>query len=538
MAELDSALKKRAEAAEQKRQAFAALMRDIYAFAMPERDAWRAYGLGQDRQAPRVYDSTAVIAAGRFANRLQQALFPPQQRWAMLALPPEMARRDAGDVARDLEAATDLMFAQIHASNFDQVINEWALDLAAGVGTLLVENGRQATRRPGAPLLRFQAVPSGLVAFDEGPLGTVEGVFVRQSIPARLVGRTYPDGVLPRRIAELAREDPERPVELLQATVYDPEEDRWRMTIAERGEWEVIAERRYRTSPWIVTRWSKSPGEAHGRGPLAAALPDIRVLNKLMELTLAAASLAVYGVWTVADDGVINPAAIRIQPGAVIPVRSNGGAAGPSIAPLRAAADFAVARELMERLQVSIRQTMFDTPLPPEIQTGITATEIMERMRLFQQDTGAFGRLQADAVQPLVVRVADILDEAGLLSGERFAGLAELLRADEVRVRAVSPLAQAQDRADVQAVMGFLAGATSLGPIGQDIIARGVALDRVGPWLAERGGVPADLIPTAEELAAREAAAAERRSAEAALASPVLAQAVGNLAPAMAAGGA
>ncbi|MFN7000503.1 MAG: portal protein, partial [Elioraea tepidiphila] len=531
------ALIRRVEVAERKRDAFAALMRDIYAFAMPERDAWNAYGYGADRQV-KVYDSTAVIAAGRFANRLQQALFPPQQRWAMLALPPEMARRDGGDVARDLDAATELMFAHIHASNFDQTINEWALDLAAGVGCLLVENGRQASRRPGAPLLRFQAVPSGLVAFDEGPLGTVEGVFVRQSIPARLVGRTYPDATVPPRVAEMARRDPEKPVELLQATVYDPDEDRWRMVVAERGEWEVIAERRYRTSPWIVTRWSKSPGEAHGRGPLAAALPDIRTLNKLMELTLAAASLSVYGVWTVADDGVVNPAAIRIQPGAVIPVRSNGGAMGPSIAPLRAAADFGVARELMERLQVAIRQTMFDTPLPPEIQTGITATEIIERMRLFQQDTGAFGRLQADAVQPLVVRVMDILDEAGLLAGPRFAGLAQLLRADEVRVRAVSPLAQAQDRADVQAVMGFLAGATSLGPIGQDIIARGVALDRIGPWLAERNGVPPDLIPTAEELAERERAVAERQSAEAAMASPVLAQAVGNLAPAMAAGGA
>lgn len=534
MAEIDQALKKRAEAAEAKRQAFSALMQDIYAFAMPERDAWKAYGLGQDRQAPRVYDSTAVIATARFANRLQQALFPPAQRWAMLALPPELARRDGGDVARDLEAAADLLFAQIHASNFDQVINEWALDLAAGVGCLLVENGRQSTRRPGAPLLRFQAVPSGLVAFDEGPLGTVEGVFVRQTLPARLVGRTYPDATLPRRLTEAARDEPERPIDLLQATVYDPEEDRWRMVVAERGDWQVLAERRYRTNPWIVTRWSKSSGEVHGRGPLAAALPDIRVLNKLMELYLASASLAVYGVWTVADDGVLNPATVRIVPGAMIPVRSNGGAAGPSIAPLRSGADFAVAQDLMERLQTAIRQTLFDTPLPPEIQTGITATEIMERMRLFQQDTGAFGRLQADAVQPLVLRCVDILEEAGLLAGERFAGLADLLRADEIRVRAVSPLAQAQDRADVQAVMGFIGGAASLGQMGQAVIERGIHLDRAGPWLAERTGVPAELIPTAEELAARARAAEEAEASRAALQSPVLAQAVGNLAPAMA----
>lgn len=530
MAEAAEALLKRAAAAEAKRDAFAALMRDIYAYCMPERDAWSAYGYGQNRHV-RVFDSTAVIAAGRFANRLQQALFPPQQRWASLALPPEIAEQAAAaEVQRDLEAATDLLFAHLHASNFDQVINEWALDLAAGVGCLLVENGRLGTRRPSAPLLRFQAVPAALVAFDEGPFGTVEGVFFAQRLPGRLIRRTYPDAALPRELRQAVQQEPEREVEILQATAYDADGDRWRQTVVHRQSKAVLATRSYRVSPWVVTRWSKSPGEAYGRGPLAAALPDVRVLNRLMELYLKAASLVVTPVYTVEDDGVINPATIRLVPGAFLPVRSNGGARGRSIAPLDPPSSFALSNDLIERLRTAIRQTLFDDPLPPEVQVGLTATEVIERVRRFQADTGAFGRMQADALAPIVLRCLDILDEAGELADGRFAGLMGAVRNDAVRIRATSPLAQAQDRADVQSVMAFLSSAGGLGQFGAGLVQSGIDLARAGPWVASRAGVPALLIPSAAELRQREDAASATEAERAALTSPVLAQAAGALA--------
>lgn len=534
MAQIDPALKQRATAAEKKREAFSALMKDIYRYAMPERDGWNSYALGADRSGRQVYDSTAVISTGRFANRLQQSLFPPQQTWCALDLPPEVKSADGAAVQlRDLELATHLVFGEITASNFDQSVNEWAMDLAAGVGCLLVENGRLSTGRAGAPLFRFQAVPAAMVAFDEGPQGTVEGVFVTQTLPARLVRRTYPDADIPDDLAQIERDTPEHLVELLQATVYDQDEDRWRMVIAERKGGEVLAERFYRTSPWIVTRWSKSPGEAYGRGPLAAALPDIRVLNKVMELYLAAASLDVYGVWTVADDGVVNTATLNIVPGAVIPVRSNGGAMGRTIDALRSGTNYAVAGELIERLQTNIRQILFDAPLPPEIQAGITATEIAVRQRQFQQDTGAFGRLQADAVTPLMVRLVDIADEAGLLAPKRFAWINRALRQNLLRVRSISPLAMAQDRADVEPVIAFLQAASALGPLGPQLIETGINMAAVGPWLAKRSGVPAELIPTADELAERQEQQQQQETTTAALQSPVLAQVAGNLAPAM-----
>ena len=40
------------------------------------------------------------------------------------------------------------------------------------------------------------------------------------------------------------------------------------------------------TTPWIVARYMKIPGEVFGRGPLVSALPDVKTLNKTLELLL------------------------------------------------------------------------------------------------------------------------------------------------------------------------------------------------------------------------------------------------------------
>ncbi len=537
MAAMDvEALIKRAERAETKRQSFARLMQDVFAYAMPERDSWNAYGYGQQRNV-QVYDSAAVVSHARFANRLQQALFPPAQKWCRLTLPPELAAAEGAEQLQvDLQGATDLLFRHLHASNFDMAANEFCQDLGAGVGAMLIEDGRLGTRRTRGPRLRCQAIPSGLVAYDEGPFGVVEGVFFQQKLPARLVRRTYPDAEgLPDSIARLERDDPDAPVELLQATYYDAQDDGYRLEVVHKADKARFVERKHTTMPWVITRWAKAPGETHGRGPLVQALPDIRTTNKLMELMLKSGSNAVGGVWTARDDGVLNPANIRIVPGTVIPVQSNGaGPYGPSLKALEFPGNFQISEILMDRLTTRIRQTLFDDPLPPEVQRGLTATEVIERVRRFQADTGAFGRLMTDAVSPIIVRCIDILDQAGEFAAPRFAGLMQALRDDAIRVQPTSPLAMAQDQADAQAVWAFASNAAQLGDFGMRMLAAGIDPDRAGPWVAERSGVPQALIPSTTETAQAKAGSREAAVQSEVLASPVVAQMAGALAGAAA----
>ena len=60
------------------------------------------------------------------------------------------------------------------------------------------------------------------------------------------------------------------------------------------------------------------------------ALPDIRTANKVVELVLKNASIAVTGIWQADDDGVLNPGTVRLVPGTIIPKAP--GSAGPHAA--------------------------------------------------------------------------------------------------------------------------------------------------------------------------------------------------------------
>jgi hypothetical protein len=526
------ALLKRAKNAEIKRDAFANLMRDCYRYAMPERDAWSSYGYGQQK-ITEVYDSTAMLSTARFATRLTNALFPPGQRWARLNLPPETPKgQDAKEMQEDLDQITAKLFAHIHASNFDPCMHEAAHDLAAGVSAILIENGRLATDRARGPLLRFTSVPAALVAFDEGPFGSIEGVFYRQRMAGRNLLRVYADASLPADLRRQIDAQPEDEVVLLQCTTYDAKHDEWCFQVLLQDQKHEMVKRYYRTNPWIITRWMKAPGETYGRGQLTMALPDIRTLNKLRELSLISASFAVTPMWTVLDDGVLNPDTVRITPNALIPVRSNGGPMGASLKAVEMPTRFDIAQTLEAELKTSIRQIMFDNPLPPEVQVGLTATEVIERVRQFQNDTGAFGRLEVDAVRPIITRCLDILEEAGEFAAPRMQGVTDALRQDLVRIVPTSPLSAAQERADVQAVMQLAMGFANLGEMGAAMAKAGLDPMKAGRFIAERSGVPADLIPDEEELENADAAGAEQQQMMQLMQSPVMAQVAGQVAKA------
>lgn len=516
------ALIKRVAKARARQARYQHLMQDAYELAMPDREGWSQKAEGQDR-AQRIYDSTAVVGVPRFANRLQQALFPPYQRWAQLE--PTPGYKGVNDLPEQLEETTEIMFREIRASNFDNALNEAAHDLCAGTASILVENGKQ--HDPQGSTLRFQAFPVDRVALDEGPFGNIEGVFLRQTPRARDLTRLYPElrGKMPQALAAKERDAPDEEIPLDQCTIYEADKGRWCMKVLDPTGKTILAERYFRTSPWVIMRWSKAPGEVYGRGPLVQAMPDVRTANKTKELILQNAALAVAGVWGARDDGVLNPATVQIRPGMIIPMETTDGPQGPSLKRLEIGANFDVAQIVLQDLQTAIRQILFDNPLPPKVERGITATEIIERLSQFSQDTGAFGRLNSEGVVPLVMRILDVLDEAGVLP-KALSRVRDLI----ARIVPVSPLAQAQNLADVRNVVDLLTVCLGLGEIGMQVARAAVNFDRLGQWLADMFKVPAQLRPDEDELAKERAEAEQAAEQEQMLSSPAVAQVAGAVA--------
>jgi hypothetical protein len=198
----------------------------------------------------------------------------------------------------------------------------------------------------------------------------------------------------------------------------------------------LLAEGMFEHSPFVTFRWVKGAGELYGRSPVMTALPDIKTANKVVELILKNASIAVTGIWLADDDGVLNPANIKLVPGSIIPKAV--GSAG--LTPLQAPGRFDVSQLVLDDLRVRIRHTLLTDRLGPVVSRKMTATEVLERSSEMTRLLGAmFGRLQAELLNPLLNRAVGILRRRGELPGLSLDGRTVELqsRAPLARIRRV-----------------------------------------------------------------------------------------------------
>jgi len=460
---------------------------DCYRYALPQRNLYDGYYEGSvpgQNKMNMVFDSTAIHSTQRFANRIQSGLFPPYKKWCRLEPGNDIPADRKAEVQQALDLYLDKMFTLLRQSNFDLAMGEFLLDLCVGTAVMLIQPGDDINP------IQFTPVPQYLIALEEGPHGTVDNVYRKYKVRAEALPRQYPDIKLNEQLKRLIESKPQEMVELIEAVIIDTERKDYCYHIIHEKTKDELVFRRMDTTPWIVARYMKIPGEVFGRGPLVSALPDVKTLNKTLELLLKNASIACAGVYTAADDGVINPSNIRITPGSIIPVARNGGPQGASLAPLPRSGDFNVSQIVINDLRVNIKKTLLDDTLPPDNMSARSATEIVERMKELSQNLGAaFGRLITETMVPIITRVLFIMDEKGLIQ------LPLKVNGLEVKVVPVSPLAKAQNLEEINEIMQFFQIANSLGPGG---VAE-LKPDAIATYIGDKLGVPSNLRTTPEE---------------------------------------
>jgi hypothetical protein len=465
--------------AQNRKEDFRSLYEDAMEYALPQRNLYSGdyeNNNGGRKKMVRVFDSTAINSTQRFANRLQSGIFPPQRKWCRLEPGSDIPQERRAEAQRALDMYNEKMFAVLKQSNFDIAMGEFLLDLAVGTAVMLVQPGDAISP------INFIPVPQYLVSFEEGANGQVDNVYRRMRLKGEALSQQWPDITIPQELQVMIDDKPTEEVDLIEATVYDYERGDYCYHVIHPKSKSELVYRRVKTSPWVVSRYMKVAGEIYGRGPVLTALPDIKTLNKTLELLLKNASLAITGVYTAADDGVLNPATVRIVPGAIIPVARNGGSQGEALKPLPRAGDFNVSQIIINDLRANIKRTLLDESLPPDNMSARSATEVVERMKELAQNLGsAFGRLINETMIPIVSKMLEVMDQGGLIDLPlRVNGL-------EVKVSPVSPLAMAQNMDEINNIMQFMQIAQSMGPEGQMAIKVGATVD----YIADKLGVPA-----------------------------------------------
>ena len=357
-----------------------------------------------DDDVATLFDATASDAADNLAASIYSLLTPPESLWVSLV--PE------GPDSPDAVAATIALRANLNDSNFYTTIHQCYMDLII-LGTaclFMAENPIGA-----ASAFSFTAIPMRDIAILNG------AVFHTATMPAREVMEKYPSWTPPANLRDTIKQDPETPLRLVQSLI-GTDFVAW-LDVGGDIENNIVATGKFETNPYIIFRWSVASGELYGRGPVMRALPDIKTANKVVELVLKNATIAVSGIWQADDDGVINLSNINLTPGAIIPkaVGSSG------LTPLATGADFDVSQIILKDLRERIRHALLADRLGLLSEKEMTATEILARNADMVRILGAtYGRLLHEFIRPLVERGLQILSRRGVIDKIRLHSDAEL----------------------------------------------------------------------------------------------------------------
>lgn len=487
-----SSLLQRFASAKAKRGIWESHWQECYDYALPHGGGFGRGGNPGERKTDRLFDGTAADAVEQLAASLLAQLTPPWSRWFGLMPGPDLSEAERDTVAPLLEKAAATLQSHFDRSNFAVEMHQCYLDLVtAGTACLLFEEAPPGDYSG----FRFTAVPLAEAVLEEGADGRLDGTFRRSELTLAQLRLRFPDAAIGPSMEREAAQDPQARFGVVEAVLKDGPAYRYTVILdSENAEDEVLAEGRFARSPFINFRWLKAPGETYGRSPVMKTLPDIKTANKVVELVLKNASIAVTGIWQADDDGVLNPGTIRLVPGTIIPKAV--GSAG--LTPLATPGRFDVSQLVLDDLRRRIRHALLVDRLGQVTDGRMTATEVMERSAEMSRLLGAtYGRLQSELLTPLMMRAVAILRRRGEIPDIVVDG-----RTVELQYR--SPLAQAQAQRDVQATLRWLEVAEGLGKEGGAVVDHAAA----ARWLARSFGVPGELIRTAvTDTAAPEAAA-------------------------------
>ena len=365
-----------------------------------------------DADAATLFDATAADAVDNLAASIYSLMTPPESLW--ISLVPE------SDASPDADVATAALRANLNDSNFYTTIHQCYLDLVIlGTACLFMAE----TPIGASSAFSFTAVPMRDIAILPG------AVFHTATMPAHEVLEKYPTWTPPADVADQIKHDPATPLRLVQSLV-GTEFTAW-LDVGGSLENNIVARGTFETNPYIIFRWSVLSGEQYGRGPVLHALPDIKTANKVVELVLKNATIAVSGIWQADDDGVINLNNINLIPGAIIPkaVGSSG------LTPLSSGADFDVSQIILKDLRERIRHALLADRLGLLSEKEMTATEIMARNSDMMRILGAtYGRLLHEFIRPLTDRGLQILSRRGVIAPIALNSDAEL--------KYIAPIAQ------------------------------------------------------------------------------------------------
>jgi len=383
-----------------------------------------------DKRHTVIYDGTAIHSLELLASSLHGMLTSSVNRWFNLRFKEASINED--DEAREwLENVLDKMYIAISRSNFQQEVFETYFDLIAfGTSCLQIEEDKD-------DIIRFSSRHIKEIYISEDAKGMVNCIYRRFKMSAKATVEKFGT----ENVSNPKKKDKQN---MPFSSIY-----------FEYDSGHIISQGGFNEFPYVVPRYLKASNELYGRSPGMNALPDVKVLNKMVEVGMKAAQKQVDPPLLVPDDSMLMP--IRMSPGSINYYRSG---TRDRIETLNIGANNPLGLNMEEQRRQAISQTFHVDQLLITENRNMTATEVVQRNEEKMRILGpVLGRLQSELLQPMIIRIFNIMLRNNLLPEAP-----EILVNQEIDVEYVSPMAQAQRGQELSSIVR---GLELFGQIGQ-----------------------------------------------------------------------
>ena len=399
-----------------------------------------------DKRHLEVFDATAIHSLELLASSLHGMLTSSANRWFSLRFKETLMNEN--DEAKEwLENVTDKMYIAFQRSNFQQEIFETYHDLCAfGTAGMFIEEDETS-------IVRFSARHIKEIYISENARGLVDCIYRRFKLTAKAAVEKFGIENVSREVQKIIKHSPFDEIEFCHVVkprdIYNPKkEDKMNMPFIsvymEMDSGKIISIGGFREFPYVVPRFLKASNEIYGRSPGMNSLPDVKVLNKMVEVGLKAAQKQVDPPLLVPDDAMMLP--IRTAPGSLNYYRAGS---RDRIEALNIGANNPLGLNMEEQRRKAISQTFHVDQLLVTENRNMTATEVAQRAEEKMRILGpTLGRLQVELLNPTVVRVFYIMVRINL-----FPPAPEILQDQEIDVEYVSPMALAQKGQELSSII-------------------------------------------------------------------------------------
>lgn len=500
--------------------------RDIAEFVIPNKDNVYQFDRAPgEKKFQEVYDSTAIHSNELLGSALHGMLTNPTN--IFFGLTTGNSQLDKNDEVRKwLQECVRRMHQILNNSNFQTEIHEVYLDLGSfGTGALFIDEDD-------TDFIRFLSHPIYQVYIDESYKGTVNTVIRCFKKPLKDILDEFGNEWMKNDpMNQTMLSDPMKEYEIIHAVGENTEYNPYKGAIGNKRFYScyvlkdkkiILREKGYDTFPYAIPRWTKISGEKYGRSPAMKTLPDIKMINKMMQVTIRSAQKVVDPPLMAPDDGIMG--SVRTTPGAINYYRAG---TNDRIEPLLTGARIDFGYQIMEDVRTRIRSAFFIDQLQLREGPQMTATEVMQRTEEQLRLLGPIlGRQHNELLKPLIDRVFDILFRRGALPNPP-----QILSGVKLEVQYSSMIARAQKTSELESLNRMFATAAPILQIDQTVV------DNFNPdaalrYIANTLSIPYELMRDEKEVKKLREARAEEAQAQQAQAQQMMdAETTAKMAP-------